>query len=324
VDVIAVSAIPSPVIVLRGNHPGSRTTLVGGRMAILDEGARDAVVAREDALVHYQRMRQAMAVIALLIAGLLPTACARFNQRVVTGPAAASAFVHGAHPIHPLCVVFSQERESSDRPNAFSECTDTTRVEARADGWQAAGPSARGAFSRYRVLARKGDRFLLALESSGGGTGQFSNLSWVRLAPSYVVQAKDVFGGDRCAGGLSGYQVSGMTLRFASSATPAEILRLSGVKLADSLAHELTAYSACDGYVNYRYDLASEALTVASVTLRPGTATDAPLGNAEQACFAGVVRHALLGGGATLTTSELEAFGARFVSECAPKGGSGH
>src|SRR5947209_6008565 len=127
-------------------------------MVILDDDARGEVVARKGALMHYRRMRQDIAAVALLIAAVVPTACARFNQRVVTGPAAASAFVHGAQPIHPRCVLFPQERESGNTPNAFSECTDTTHVEARADGWQAADPSAHGAFSWYRVLARKGDR----------------------------------------------------------------------------------------------------------------------------------------------------------------------
>ncbi|HEX4683276.1 MAG TPA: hypothetical protein VH277_11220 [Gemmatimonadaceae bacterium] len=247
-------------------------------------------------------------------------ACARLNPSVTTGQAAASAFVNAGKPIHPRCLVFSQEGQSREAPNEFGACAGTAPVEARAEGWAAADSLGRGAFSWYRVLARKNDRFLLALESSGGGTGQFSDLSWVRLTPSHVVDVKDVLGGDRCAGGLSDYQLDGTTLHFASSATAAEILRLSGARVADSLANELNAYSSCDGRVSYRYDLVSEKLTVASVTLRASTATDAPAGNAAHACFSGLARRTTVGGRATLATSELEAFGARFVSECAPRG----
>jgi hypothetical protein len=180
----------------------------------------------------------------------------------------------------------------------------------------------RGGYSSYRVLARKGERFLLGLESSGGGSGKFSDLSWVSLGATRVTDAKDVSGGDRCAGGLSAYSVDGRTLRFAADASTTAIFGLAAVSLPSALRARLNAgYSSCDGTANYRYDLASEVLTFASVTLSVRVAT-APADTTAvhrdpQTCFDELARQAAVARRTTLTLAELKRFTDRFLAECA-------
>ena len=115
-------------------------------------------------------------------------------QRVVVGDAAAATFAYQGKPIHPACVWFSREGSSRGRPIALATCSAASAAPATKDGWTFAdklawpgeAESSGNGYSGYRVLARKGARYLLALESSGGGTGKFSDLSWVRLGSTDV------------------------------------------------------------------------------------------------------------------------------------------
>lgn len=125
--------------------------------------------------------------------------------QIVTEAVAAGSFVFGERPIHPFCVLFEQEELSRHRPIPLATCADSTVPVVQRDGWMWATNSDTPVYSGYRVLARKNDRFLLALESSGGGTGRFTDLSWVRLGPTSLADVNDVLGGDRCGGGQSGF-----------------------------------------------------------------------------------------------------------------------
>jgi hypothetical protein len=139
-------------------------------------------------------------------------------------------------------------------------------------------------YSGYRVLARKTDRFLLALESSGGGTGRFTDLSWVRLGPTSLADVGDVLGGDRA--------------------------------MLDS------GYFPCYGYVNYQYDVLAEHLRLESLTLHPDTQAAARetfrTHAGPQACFDELVREVH----EPLQPPEIAAFGRRFLSRCVGTGGA--
>ena len=127
-------------------------------------------------------------------------------------------------------------------------------------------------YSGYRVLARKNDRFLLAIESSGGGTGRFTDLAWVRLDPTSLADVNDVLGGDRCGGGQSGFRVEGRRVLFKADVTTVDVLRLADVTVPDTVSAMLgSGYFPCYGYVSYQYDVLAEHLRLESLTLRPDT-----------------------------------------------------
>ena len=260
----------------------------------------------------------------VLVAWLLMAArlAAQGDHQIATGAAATSAFVHQGRPIHPLCVLFAQEKASRSRANEFANCSDTSVVPDVSDGWTTARfPQQRG-YSSYRVLAREGDRFLLALESSGGGSGEFSDLSWVQVGSTAIRNVKDILGGDRCAGGLSGYHVDGRTVRLSAASSTVDILRLAGVRVADTVLAKLSSgYRACNGYANYEYDLATDSLVLTSVTLVADGSTTvrtdaASLRRDPQSCFDALARHSVVARKATIGLPELRTFGARFVREC--------
>jgi hypothetical protein len=128
----------------------------------------------------------------------------RFSPALETGPKAESRFFYLGQPVHPLCVRFSLEK-ASVAPNDLSSCAQGTPTTRDKRGWLTADfPPGEGRGNiAYRALAVKGDRFLLAEDYRGGGSGQWSFLFWVRVADGKVSEDQNVRGGDRCAGGMT-------------------------------------------------------------------------------------------------------------------------
>ena len=88
--------------------------------------------------------------------------------QIVTEAVAAGSFVFGERPIHPFCVLFEQEELSRHRPIPLATCADSRFLSCSVTGGCGRQIATLRVYSGYRVLARKNDRFLLALESSGG------------------------------------------------------------------------------------------------------------------------------------------------------------
>lgn len=245
---------------------------------------------------------------------------------ILTRNQAATRFVYQGKPVHPFCLDFPFERSSRRNPIALVTCSDARVPFAASDsGWiEAEYPSTerRGSIS-YRVLAAAGNRFLVATEIWGGGSGDFSNLFWARLGRREIAVDRDVAGGDRCAGGLSGYTIDGTTLRFNVSTPASDILKLAGVDVADSmLARFGPGYTSCDGEATYHYDLATRKMALSGLTLNversPGNSSS--LGDSARdtrACFDSVLRQYVRNRRRTLTPQGLKGFGRSFRTRCA-------
>ncbi|MGH7650650.1 MAG: hypothetical protein ACREMS_02290 [Gemmatimonadaceae bacterium] len=245
---------------------------------------------------------------------------------IVTGTQATRRFAYRAKPVHPFCLDFPFEGSSRKHPVALETCTDTKVPFAASDsGWIGAQyPAAerRGSIS-YRVLAATGNRFLVATEIQGGGSGEFTNLFWARLGDRQISVDSDLAGGDRCAGGLSGYTMDGTTLRFNVSTPARDILRLAGAKVSDSILDRFEpGYTSCDGEAAYRYDLATRRMVLSGLTLsgEQSSRNSGSLGDVAretQACFDTVVRRYVRNRSRTLTPRELKGFGRSFTARCA-------
>jgi hypothetical protein len=245
---------------------------------------------------------------------------------LLTGNQAAIRFVYQGKRLHPFCLDFPFEASSRKRPIALATCTNTKVPFATSDsGWiEAQYPAAerRGRIS-YRVLAATGNRFLVATEIWGGGSGEFSNVFWTRLGDREISVDSDLAGGDRCAGGLSGYTIEGRTLRFNVSTPARDILRLAGTKVSDSILDPFgPGYTSCDGEAAYRYDLTTRRMVLSGLTLNAeqSPANSSVLGDSARAtlaCFDTVVRQYVRNRSRTLTPRELKAFGRSFRTRCA-------
>jgi len=262
--------------------------------------------------------------ISVLIMGLLVTTPLA-AQQIVTGNAAAKHFVYNGKPVHPFCLGFPQEASSRRTPFLLSKCSDTMVVpKSHSDGWlEAEYPHEAGdffvsspPFVSYKVLAKKGDRFLIGSGSSGGGSGQFSNLLWVRFTKEEIRVSKEEIGGDRCIGGLSNYFAEGRAIGFDVNTPAAEIISLTGVQIDKSISDQLqSGYVDCDGVAHYRYDLTTERMRLSSVKLNVPDPPDAAA-RGPQACFDRIVRQYNKNRNTLLDPNELKEFGRTFAAMC--------
>jgi hypothetical protein len=256
------------------------------------------------------------------IAFALITGCA-LSPPLETGAKAASRFVYLGQPVHPLCVRFSLEG-SSVQPNDLSSCTPNTPATRDKRGWLAADfPPGEGRGNvAYRALAAKGDRFLIAEDYWGGGTGQWSFLFWVRLANGRLTKDRDEQGGDRCAGGMSDFTVDSATVRYKAVEPTSDILKLAGVAVSDSLRGLLrSSYPDCDGIATYVYDPATDTTRFTSLTLLgnplPRSADAGPPPPRDpQVCFDSLARRYIDEGKQTLAPATLREFGRTFSTRC--------
>jgi hypothetical protein len=278
-------------------------------------------------VMHGEYVRVALSC-ALGLSVLAQPSSSQATDLILTGDSATARFLYRGKPVHPFCLDFPLERSSRREPISLSSCNDT-RIQFQADtgGWRRAQyrpPENTSRNVAYRVLASAGDRFLIASEAWGYGSGQFSNLLWVYLDSSRIAVDRDVAGGDRCAAGLSGYTVDRSAVIFGVSTTARDVVRLAGVRVPDSMRRALrSGYLACDGQATYRYDLASGRRVLSSLTLRTeGAALDVrqegqPRPGA-QVCFDDLVREFVHTGRQKLLPDALKAFGEAFLARCGP------
>jgi hypothetical protein len=253
------------------------------------------------------------------------TQFAQSNARVVTGAGAVQGFVYQGKTIHPFCVDFPLERSSRSEPKALTDCMDPRVTPKPAPGGflSAEYPTDPGErfvafppYAAYRLLARKGDRFLIATEKSGGGSGQFSELFWVRLGADRIVLDKDETGGDRCLGGLGEYQVSGTAVRFSQSQSAQDLIASGGAAVPAAIKDALrSGYQACDGRAVYRYDLTAERMRVVEWELNNPDPPDAA-DKSPQACFDRLAAAYSQRFRTRVSPDQFKRFGQDFVSSC--------
>jgi len=255
-------------------------------------------------------------------------AAAQTTPLLRTGDSAAAQLAYHGTPLHPFCFDFSLERLSRATPFILASCTGTgDPAESDTGGWHRAEYRALqpGRIVAYRALASLGNRFLIATETYGYGSGQFSSLFWIRLDTDRVAVVRDVATGDRCAGGMSRYTVDHSAVRFRITTPTRDIIRLSGVPVPDSVRARLrNGYYACDGDAIYRYDLSSQRKTLLSVTLDTTGAhiytlpsLGGPPREAVQICFDRLAREYVVSARQALSLTQLTAFVHTFLARCA-------
>jgi hypothetical protein len=261
--------------------------------------------------------RIAARVLAVVVASTLVSA--QTGVTIVTGDEAAKSFTFDGKPLHPFCVFFPFDSARKE-PLTLAACTNRAVVPKAADGWLGADYSGeRAGSASYRVLAKKGDRYLVASNVSGGGSGQFSFLRWLHLGSTQIEIAKEEAGGDRCSGGLESYTVDGREVRFAMNMTP----RALALAAAPQLTHEVEdalseRYVDCYAAARYRYDLERERYALTSVDLLseylPEPSTDKNAATSPQGCLDALIRQRIRSRRTALSPSALSEFGRTFLA----------
>jgi len=167
----------------------------------------------------------------------------------------------------------------------------------------------------YSHLGPKDGSDLLFVETSGGGSGLFSEIIGIKRTGNILQYARNYAGGDRCNGGISSAKLANGQLSYDVSLTPSDLI-LMGDKNAKFRPYQDLAAGA----MNCVADLHMRDETVMGVTL---TERDLPAtggsGETYQACFNDFYRRAVIQGGAEMNVAQLQAFAKGFVRTCIVK-----
>lgn len=191
-------------------------------------------------------------LMAVFLLGLSLAACKPEASAETSSSAFPPELLLNGQPIDPLCFEKSNSMESGMGDIALQNCADGFVVKE----YFSKGPYDRGAvftyegdedfagmgtpYMQYRyagidenmtiIPAKEADgRFPVLLNWSGGGTGHFSNLLWLKREGNVLKPLQGVTGGDRCNGGVvEALMNKDGQLQYAVNITPYDMVMLGG------------------------------------------------------------------------------------------------
>jgi len=113
----------------------------------------------------------------------------------------------------------------------------------------------------YRFVGQFHGRPLIFIESSGGGTGRFTNLIALELGNHAVRAVESFASGDRCNGGTSNARITGGHLHYDQDITPLDIISLGSTQ---TKTHDLVNVGGTRETVRLMNDLESSATSCAA------------------------------------------------------------
>ncbi len=236
-----------------------------------------------------------------------------------------NALLYRGKPVDPRCVTALAPAEGGAGPVVLARCTRPGRMtrNGASVSVQTPDPGAilRQPYDSYEVLGRSGERFVVAAQWNGGGTGRFDNLMIVRREGNRLTLEKSLLkGGDRCNGGLSNVSVRDGVLRWSENNTPYDLVARGGIrKLADKDLE--SSANSCVATRNMAYHLDGGTTRLMSVSLLSGIADRA--GWTErytyQHCFNAYYNGYIARGRAKLADADIAQFAKGFSETCLPR-----
>ena len=222
-------------------------------------------------------------------------------------------------PVSCLEQLVGQEDATRRKPIDLRTCGNTeSRPKAQTNG-SIGYATPDGGYFYYSYLGQSGGMDILSLENSGGGSGRFTQLVGVRHDGPLISWVKDIAGGDRCNGGVSGEKVAKGVLSFDQAITPYDLIELAHPKEQLKAYHDLEDSAAsCIGSVHRIGDDAhwtSVSLTEQDRLDQKGW-TDK---YTYQPCFNTLYRAALRARHLSLNHQDVMMFAQAFASRCLSK-----
>jgi len=154
-------------------------------------------------------------------------------------------------PVSCLEALTGPEDDTRRKPIDVRTCRKTElRPKVQADG-SIGYDIPDGGYFYYSYIGRSGEMDILSLQSSGGGSGHFTQLVGVRHSGHLVRWVKDIAGGDRCNGSISGETISKGSLSFDQAITPYDLIALAAPEEHLKAYHDLEDSAAsCIGSVH--------------------------------------------------------------------------
>jgi hypothetical protein len=222
-------------------------------------------------------------------------------------------------PVSCLEALTAQEDDARKAPIDLRHCGDPTlKPKTQADG-TVGYDEPQGGYFYYRYVGVSDGVDVLSLQTSGGGSGQFTQLVGVTHDGQLVRWVKDYGGGDRCNGGISDERIANGRLAFDQAITPYDLVALAKPKTKLEAYKDLDASaSSCIGVSHMAGD--DKHWTGVSLT------DDSPNGEPDwtkrftyQACFDRLYRATVSGGHGELDRAGVIAFAHAFEERCVLK-----
>lgn len=173
-----------------------------------------------------------------------------------------------------------------------------------------------GGYFYYRYLGRADGLDILYMESSGGGSGEFTSLVGITRNGQTLQSKRDYAGGDRCNGGLSDVSLANGRLSFDQAITPYDLIALAKLSVKLEAYRDLEASaSSCIGF-NHVTDSGARWT---GVTLTEKTWADQRGWTDQyrhQACFNELYRETVAQGHTELDHNAVMAFANNFIKRC--------
>ena len=219
-------------------------------------------------------------------------------------------------PVSCLEGLAAQDDDAAKSPIDLRTCGNPKpRPKVQADG-SIGYDISDGGYFYYSYVGQSDGIDILALQSSGGGTGRFTQLVGVKHSGNFLTPARDYAGGDRCNGGVSAERVLNGKLMFDQAITPYDLIRLAQPKMQLEAYKDLEASAAsCVGTVHM----------VGDTTHWTGVSLDEPdwMNRKDwtedyryQACFNKLYRRTLSGVSIEMNREGVLAFAQQFVARC--------
>lgn len=222
------------------------------------------------------------------------------------------------HPVPVSCLepLANLEGGTGKPPIDLRKCGDQKlKPKAQADG-SIGYEEPDGGYFYYYYVGQSGGIDILSLQSSGGGSGRFTQLVGVKHDGHFVRWAKDYAGGDRCNGGVSDEKVSNGKLMFDQEITPYDLIKLGAPKEKLEAYKDLEASAASCIGVSHMTD---DSMHWTGVTLTERDRPDQKGWTEEyryQGCFNKLYRETVSSGHVELNRDGVETFARAFVQRC--------
>lgn len=220
---------------------------------------------------------------------------------------------HGK-PLHPSC--FTSLLTINNKSFSLDQCSKSKDQVSTKEGYYTTQDDngSQHQYTRYTVIGSKEEKFLVISGAWTGGSGFFSNVSWVTIQNNQLILLKSLASGDRCNNGIdkvSEWQYAVNKTPFAMMTENSNEANITGEELDDSAA-------GCAAKAVYRFDPFKQETSFEYMRLQ-----DEPLPIEEylralkyQLCFNKLYYTYVMQGRINLQPKDLEQFRNQFMTYC--------
>jgi hypothetical protein len=179
-------------------------------------------------------------------------------------------------------------------------------------------PAPSHGYSYYRFFEAGDHAYWLYTINSGGGTGEFTSIYWVKRKNATMLEMKQLAAGDRCNGGIQDVSGKNHNLNFSVNLTAYDFLLLAKTHVPTIKAYDdLAACAVCCVAKAYYETTTNAAPALNFIDLgNTKNAEEMPQQGDLQVCFNKLFTSYVASGNNKFTPQNLKEFTVKFQKTC--------